>query len=93
LLFLSFVIGQAPHTVHHLFEPEHTGDECPFATAGDRLPGLGAEVTGLDEDLAWELTRQQPAPSRLLEILVRGPFARAPPQLASSLASLSSPRS
>jgi hypothetical protein len=86
LLFLSFVIEQAPHTVHHLFEPEHAESECPFAKAGERLPGLGAEAIGVDHGPAWELVGPSPAPPRLPEVLVRGPFARAPPPLASSLA-------
>jgi hypothetical protein len=34
LLFLGFVVEQAPHTVHHVFDPEYTGEECPVATAG-----------------------------------------------------------
>jgi len=92
LLFLTFVIGQAPHTVHHLFDPEYLGDECPFATAGERLPGVDADAVGLDHGLAWELSQHQPALLRLPEAVVPGPVARAPPLPASSLASRSSPR-
>ncbi|MGH7313399.1 MAG: hypothetical protein ACREJV_09515, partial [Candidatus Rokuibacteriota bacterium] len=90
LLFASFVIGQAPHSVHHLFELEPTGDECPFATAGERLPGLGADVIGFDHGLTWGPAVHRPAPSRFPGRLVQGPLARAPPRLVSSLASLSS---
>jgi hypothetical protein len=93
LLFAGFVIGQAPHSVHHLFEVERIADDCPFATAGDRVPGLGADGIGLHGDLSSEPARDQPAPSRLPGVHVQSPLPRAPPRAASSLASISSPRS
>ncbi|HEY7362526.1 MAG TPA: hypothetical protein VIE37_00345 [Methylomirabilota bacterium] len=86
LLFLGFVVEQAPHTVHHVFDPEYTGEECPFATAGDRSPGLGAEAIGVDHGPAWHPVAPAPAPARLPDVLVQGPLARAPPRLVSSLA-------
>ncbi len=86
LLFVTFLIEQAPHLVHHFFDPEYTGEECSFATSGERLPGLGAEAIGFDYGPGGELLAHSPAPSLLLDVLVRGPFARAPPRPASSLA-------
>lgn len=86
LLFLAFLIEQAPHIVHHFFDLEHAGAECPFATAGERLLGLGAEAIGVDYGPAGELLAHSPAPSLLPDVLVQGPFPRAPPRLASSLA-------
>jgi hypothetical protein len=85
LLFLSFVISQAPHTVHHLFEPDHTDTECPFASAGDRLPGLGAEVTGFDHGQTWASDQHPPASPRLPSTVVSSSLARAPPHLSSRL--------
>jgi hypothetical protein len=79
LLFLAFVIEQAPHIVHHFFDLEHAGAECPFATAGERLPGLGAEAIDVDHDPAPELRTPLPGAPALPDTLVRGPFARAPP--------------
>lgn len=86
LLFLGFLVEQAPHSVHHLFDPGYTAEECPFATAGERLPGLGAEAIGFDHGPAWEPVGPPPALPRLREILLRSPFARAPPRFASLLA-------
>ena len=85
LLFLSFVIDQAPHSVHHLFEPEHTDAECPFASAGERLPGLGAEVTALDHDQTKASDERPPASPRLPGTIVSSSLARAPPRLSSPL--------
>jgi hypothetical protein len=86
LLFLGFVVEQAPHTVHHVFDPEYTGEECPFATSGERLPGLGAEVVAFEHGQAWQPVGPPPAPAQRPAILVGGPFARAPPRLVLSLA-------
>jgi hypothetical protein len=86
LLFLAFVIGQAPHTVHHLFEPDHAEAECPFATAGDRLPGLDAASLELDERPAWTSNEHLPAPPRLPGAVPSSSLARAPPRAASALA-------
>jgi hypothetical protein len=85
LLFLSFVVGQAPHTVHHIFEPEHTDSECPFASAGERLPGLGADVTGFDHGQTWASDERPPASPRLPGTVVSSSLARAPPRLPSPL--------
>jgi hypothetical protein len=86
LLFLAFVVGQAPHTVHHLFEPEHAEADCPFATAGDRLPGLDAAGVELNERPAWTSNERLPAPSRLPGAVPSSALARAPPRVASALA-------
>ena len=42
-LLVVFLVRQAPHLVHHFFEPEHVQDECPLAASGDRTHGLQAE--------------------------------------------------
>ena len=38
--FLAFLVTQAPHLVHHFFEPELVQDECPFAANGERTGAL-----------------------------------------------------
>jgi hypothetical protein len=35
-ILVIFLISQAPHLVHHIFEPDGTQDECPLASAGER---------------------------------------------------------
>jgi hypothetical protein len=41
--FMAFLATQAPHLVHHFFDPELVQDECPFAANGDRTGGLPIE--------------------------------------------------
>jgi len=45
--FWAFLAMQAPHLVHHFFEPEHVGDECPFAANGERTGGLTAQPVAI----------------------------------------------
>lgn len=42
-LFVAFVAKQAPHLVHHFFEPDLVQDECPFASSGDRAGAVPVE--------------------------------------------------
>jgi len=39
-VFVAFLAAQAPHLVHHFFEPERVKGECPFAANGERTGGL-----------------------------------------------------
>ena len=41
--FVAFVATQAPHLVHHFFQPDLVQDECPFAASGERMGGLQIE--------------------------------------------------
>jgi hypothetical protein len=41
--FVAFIAAQAPHLVHHFFEPDLVQDECPFAANGERTGGLQIE--------------------------------------------------
>jgi len=43
--FLAFTVAQAPHLVHHAFEPSKT--DCAFASAGDRAQEFAAETATL----------------------------------------------
>jgi hypothetical protein len=45
--FVAFLATQAPHLVHHFFEPEHVGDECSFAANGERIGGLETQPVAL----------------------------------------------
>src|SRR5262249_57930741 len=45
--FMAFLVTQAPHLVHHFFDPELVQDECPFAANGDRTGGLQIEPLAL----------------------------------------------
>jgi len=42
-LLVAFLVTQAPHLVHHFFEPDHVQNECPFAANGERTGGLQIE--------------------------------------------------
>ena len=77
--FMAFLATQAPHLVHHFFDPELVQDECPFAANGDRTGGLQIEpvaAAAVSEVSALVL------PAALLEpgsVAHATPLSRAPP--------------
>jgi hypothetical protein len=77
--FVAFLVTQAPHLVHHFFEPEQVTDECPFAANGERTGGLEIQqvtvVALTDVSTAW-LGPAFLAPPSLAPDVSRG---RAPP--------------
>ena len=54
-LFVAYLVAQAPHLVHHLFEPDETQADCVFLAAAERHqaaptddptpPAAGTEVS------------------------------------------------
>lgn len=46
-LFLALLVEQAPHLVHHLFEPAHRGVECVFAVGADHTHAVAGEAISL----------------------------------------------
>jgi hypothetical protein len=44
---MAFLATQAPHLVHHFFDPELVQDECPFAANGERTGGLQIEPVAI----------------------------------------------
>ncbi|PYN88908.1 MAG: hypothetical protein DMD87_06890 [Candidatus Rokuibacteriota bacterium] len=77
--FVAFLAAQAPHLVHHFFEPEHVNDECPFAANGERTGGLETRPVTLaaiaDVSIPW-LGVAFLAPPSIAPDVSRG---RAPP--------------
>ncbi len=77
--FVAFLAAQAPHLVHHFFEPEHVKDECPFAASGERTGGLETPpvtvVAVADVSTPW-LGAAFLAPASIVPDVSRG---RAPP--------------
>jgi len=77
--FVAFLATQAPHLVHHFFEPEHVKDECPFAANGERTGGLETQpvtvVALTDVSTPW-LGAPFLAPPSIAPDVSRG---RAPP--------------
>ena len=80
----AFVVWQAPHTVHHVFEPEaEDREDCALAASADR--GQATETT---EIVVAELPRSSgtTSPSRrpsLRAVALPERDARAPPPLSS----------
>jgi len=77
-LFVAFVVQQAPHLVHHFFEPEHVQDECPFAASAERGGALPADAVVV---AIWEI-RESPlpaAPPTLPTVVPAASRGRAPP--------------
>jgi len=78
-VFVAFLAAQAPHLVHHFFEPERVKDECPFAANGERTGGLETSPVTLaavaDVSTPW-LGAAFLAPASIVPDVSRG---RAPP--------------
>lgn len=80
MLLVVVAAEQAPHTVHHVFEPEAEAQpECLLAVSAERTPAAAAEVVVVlpveAADLAVRLAESQAAPSPALS-----PFPpRGPP--------------
>ena len=77
--FVAFIAAQAPHLVHHFFEPDLVQDECPFAASGERTGGLQIEpiaivaVSGVSA-LVLPAARFEPG-----SVAHATPLGRAPP--------------
>ncbi|HEV8640666.1 MAG TPA: hypothetical protein VGV13_06165 [Methylomirabilota bacterium] len=81
-LFVVYVVGLAPHLVHHLFDPHQPQTDCPFATAAERQHATpAAAVTVVTAMASVPLTR--PAPPNLPVVVLAAASARAPPVTAS----------
>lgn len=77
-LFGAFVVQQAPHLVHHFFEPEHVQDECPFAASAERAGALQADTVVV---AIWDVRESAfpaPLPARPTVVLAAS-RGRAPP--------------
>jgi hypothetical protein len=80
ILLVAVAAGQAPHTVHHLFEPEADAQrECLLAVSAERAQATAAEVVVV---LPVEAADLGVLPAELLAVPTPSlaPFpARAPP--------------
>jgi hypothetical protein len=77
--FVAFLAMQAPHLVHHFFEPEHVKDECPFAANGERTGGLETQpvaALAIADITTPSLVAALPVPPSVVPAASRG---RAPP--------------
>jgi hypothetical protein len=77
--FMAFLATQAPHLVHHFFDPERVQDECPFAANGDRTGGLQIEPVAV---VAVSEVSTPVLPAALFEpgsVAHATPLGRAPP--------------
>ena len=82
-LLLLFLVRQAPHLVHHFFEPQHVQNECPLAASGDRTHGL--QAAPIVVVAAPEISTPGVASvcSATPSVAVLAFFGRAPPALLS----------
>ncbi|OLC17386.1 MAG: hypothetical protein AUH29_01940 [Candidatus Rokubacteria bacterium 13_1_40CM_69_27] len=81
-LFVVYVVGLAPHLVHHLFDPHQTQADCPFATAAEREHAMPVAVV----TVVTPVTAVSLPPPPTLDLPVTVPAvasARAPPVIAS----------
>ena len=77
--FVVFIATQAPHLVHHFFEPEHVQDECPFAANGERTGGLQIEPVAVVAVSDVSTPVLAAAPFEPASVAHAAPFGRAPP--------------
>jgi hypothetical protein len=78
-LFAAFVVEQAPHLVHHLFEPGHAPDECAFLAGAERSQGAPAQVLALDAPEPTTLAVPASTAAEPPRGAIASPDVRAPP--------------
>ena len=78
-LFLAFVVEQAPHLVHHLFEPEPTRGDCAFASGAERAQALTVDAVTLFHAGLLEAPAPVPDRASLPSATLSPAEARAPP--------------
>ena len=84
-MLMAVVVWQAPHTVHHLFDPDDVRPqhECVLATSAERGLSTAAEAVtfvALHDVDVWQVVAIHPL---LPEPAARPAVARAPPVLPS----------
>lgn len=80
--FVAFLASQAPHLVHHFFEPDLVQDDCPFAASGERIGGLQIEALVIAVSIVT--TPVSPAASSTIAAVAHAvPLGRAPPAVLS----------
>jgi hypothetical protein len=77
--FVAFLVSQAPHLVHHFFEPELVQDECPFAANGERTGGLQIEPVAVVAVSDVSMPVLPAASFEPASVAHAAPFGRAPP--------------
>jgi hypothetical protein len=81
--FVAFLVTQAPHLVHHFFEPQLVQDECPFAASGERTGWLPVEPVAVAVAAEVSTPLLPAAPSTPTAVAPAAARSRAPPALAS----------
>lgn len=83
-LFLTYLIGLAPHLVHHLFDEAQGRPACPHLAQSQQTPEWGTEPPALAPPAEAELLPvHRPEPHRLALDLTH-PHPRAPPRTGPS---------
>jgi hypothetical protein len=82
-LFLALVVAQAPHLVHHLFEPEQHQSECAFASGAERTQALTPDLVTLAPADLVQATGPVAADAQLPGLALSPADPRAPPLFAS----------
>jgi len=78
--YVAVLAWQAPHTVHHFFEPEvEKHNECALGAAADRSAGTAVELVPVDPTVtAWHPVGPV-AQQTVRAFAVALPATRAPP--------------
>ena len=77
---LAFVVAQAPHTVHHIFESDTVNDhECAFNNAADRSSATAVDLVQLTAVHEFVGVAPLADPERVASHAFGPSSARAPP--------------
>lgn len=77
--FCVFVVGLAPHLVHHVFEHDEVQPECPFAAISEHQQGLTTAPVLLVLAETPDAPALQPADLLRAPRALAAADARAPP--------------
>ena len=82
--FVALLITQAPHLVHHLFDPDHQQSECIFAAGAERTHAVEPDTVTVAPAALVQAAAPAPAEPSLPSPALTPSDARAPPLLLSA---------
>lgn len=82
VFFGALLVAQAPHLVHHLFDPDHQQSECVFAAGAERTHAVEADAVTVAPAVLVQAADPVPTGPSLPSPALAPSAARAPPLLA-----------
>lgn len=82
VFFVALLVAQAPHLVHHLFDPDHQQSECVFAAGAERTHAVEADAVTVAPAVQLQGADPLPADMAFPSLALAPSDARAPPLLS-----------